>query len=103
VLGPLQLNAARNISIMATEICASIPQFLCGSSHRLSRAYTSSLLWPLSAVRGASLAPESAREFAAGRLRYLATELKLRKVINIAKDGHDVSALKDGLCILYLA
>lgn len=102
-LGSLQLKAFKNISKMATEICASIPQFLCGNSHPLSRAYTSSLLWPLSAVRGTSLAPEPTRAYAADRLRYLGTEMNLKKVVKIAGASHAMDALKDGLCILYLA
>lgn len=89
----LQHQAAKNIQDAALDICASVPQF---TSSAPTKATVASLLWPLSAVRGASLAPEPARQYAVEQLRYLGRESKFQQAERVAGCGYDIDALQDG-------
>jgi hypothetical protein len=82
---PTKAQAIADIEEMTTEICASTSYFVGRSNLELhrseatsmapilvtSRALAASLLWPLSAVRGASLASKEVRAYSVERLRYL--------------------------------
>ncbi|ORY19754.1 hypothetical protein BCR34DRAFT_595207 [Clohesyomyces aquaticus] len=86
----LHLQASSNIAEMSYDICASIPHLTRPSpSSTMWKACVTSLLWPLSAIKGASLAPESARRYAVARLRYLGDELKLPQAVRIANETRD--------------
>ncbi|KAF2006385.1 hypothetical protein P154DRAFT_258347 [Amniculicola lignicola CBS 123094] len=105
----LQEQAVRNIEQAARDICASIPQFSGPSSTDTNtpdkspiRAYAASVLWPLSAVRGASLASETARSYCVERLRSLGRQLKVPQAERIATHDYELEALKDGLHMFYV-
>jgi hypothetical protein len=106
-----------NIEEMATEICASMSYFVSCSelpSNRKEatfvaptfvsfRALAASLLWPLSAVRGASIASENVRAYSVMGLRYLAVEAHVPQASQIASQGPDFDALQDGLHVSYVS
>jgi hypothetical protein len=68
-----------------------------------SRALAASLLWPLSAVRGASLASENIRAYSVLKLRFLAVEARVPQASQIASRGTGFDALQDGLHISYVS
>jgi hypothetical protein len=97
-----QREAIADIEEMATQICASIPQF-AGQLESSTKASTASLLWPLSAVRGASLASEDVRMYAIERLRFLGGESRISQVEKIAREDSSFDALQDGLHMFYVS
>lgn len=112
-------QAIDNIEEMATEICASISYFVGCSNLELyrseatftfiaptlvtSRALAASLLWPLSAVRGASLASTDVRAYSVKSLRYLGTVSRAPQAAEIASRGPGFDALQDGLHMVYVS
>lgn len=110
-------QAVDNIEEMATEICASISYFVGCSNleiHRseatfmapalvTSRALAASLLWPLSAVRGASLASKDIRAYSVKRLRYLGNVSRAPQAAEVASKGSGFDALQDGLHMIYVS
>jgi hypothetical protein len=112
-----QQQAVGNIEEMSTEICASISYFVSCSkllrnvkdatsmalTFANSRALAASLLWPLSAVRGASLASENIRAYSVLKLRFLAVEARVPQASQIASRGTGFDALQDGLHISYVS
>jgi hypothetical protein len=99
-----QREAIANIEEMATHICASIPQFAGQLGFSVStKASTASLLWPLSAVRGASLASGDVRMYAVDRLKFLGGESRMSQVEEIAQKNSDFDALQDGLHMFYVS
>lgn len=112
-----QRQAIENIEEMASEICASISYFVGCFNFELhrsagtfiapalvtSRALASSLLWPLSAVRGASLASKDMRAYSVKSLRYLGTVSRAPKAIEVASQGSGFDALQDGLHMIYVS
>jgi hypothetical protein len=110
-------QAIDNIEEMATEICASISYFISCFNLGIyrseatftspalvtSRALAASLLWPLSAVRGASLASNDTRAYAVKRLRYLGTVSRAPQAAEVASQGPGVDALDDGLHMVYVS
>jgi hypothetical protein len=68
-----------------------------------SRALAASLLWPLSAVRGASLASNDTRAYAEKSLRYLGTVSRAPQAAEIASRGPSFNALQDGLHMVYVS
>jgi hypothetical protein len=99
-----QQEAVDNIEEMATQICASIPQFASQLEGSTSiKASNASLLWPLSAVRGASLASEDVRTYAINRLKLLGSESRISQAEQIARKDSDFDALQDGLHMFYVS
>jgi hypothetical protein len=99
-----QQEAVDNIEEMATQICASIHQFTGRSEFPASiKASAASLLWPLSAVRGASLASEDIRTYAVERLKHLGSQSRVSQVEAIARKNSDFDALQDGLHMFYVS
>jgi hypothetical protein len=110
-------QAIDNIEKMAKEICASISYFVSCSNIGIhgskatfmipalaaSRALAASLLWPLSAVRGASLASNDTRAYAEKSLRYLGTVSRAPQAAEIASRGPSFDALQDGLHMVYVS
>ncbi|KAF1937188.1 hypothetical protein EJ02DRAFT_386174 [Clathrospora elynae] len=110
-------QAIDNIEEMATEICTSISYFVGCSNLELhrseaafmapalvtSRALAASLLWPLSAVRGASLASKDIRAYSVKGLRYLGTVSRAPQAAEVASQGPDFDALQDGLHMIYVS
>ncbi|KAF2878595.1 hypothetical protein BDV95DRAFT_534098 [Massariosphaeria phaeospora] len=98
-------QAIDNIEEMATEICASFSYFATFVTPPLvtSRALAASLLWPLSAVRGASLASKDIRSYSVKRLRYLGTVSRAPQVAEVASQGPGFDALQDGLHMIYVS
>jgi hypothetical protein len=110
-------QAIDNIEKMATEICASFSYFVRCSNlgiHRsettlmvptlpTSRALAASLLWPLSAVRGASLASNDIRAYSVKSLRYLGTVSRAPQAAEIASKDPGFDALQDGLHMVYVS
>ncbi|KAH7128782.1 hypothetical protein B0J11DRAFT_279259 [Dendryphion nanum] len=99
-----QTNALSNIKLMATQICASIPQFTRRSPREVDyKACIATLLWPLAAVRGASRAEEGAKKYARERLGWLKREVGIMGEAEEAgsEEGRG-DALQDGYgyCIL---
>jgi hypothetical protein len=112
----VQRNAVANIQHMCEEICASIPQFatdrhtssslpsaIARSQCISTRAASASLLWPLSAIRGASLASESIRTYAMDRLKYIGRESRVAQVEKVAQESFGPDALQNGLHMLFLS
>jgi hypothetical protein len=99
-----QREAVAKIEEMATQICASIPQFASQLGLSVSiKASTVSLLWPLSAVRGASLASGDVRMYAIDRLKFLGGESRMSQVVEIARKDSNFDALQDGLHMFYVS
>jgi hypothetical protein len=99
-----QREAVAKIEEMATQICASIPQFTSQLGLSVSiKASTVSLLWPLSAVRGASLASGDVRMYAIDRLKFLGGESRMSQVVEIARKDSNFDALQDGLHMFYVS
>ncbi|KAF3032075.1 hypothetical protein E8E12_001296 [Didymella heteroderae] len=96
----LLAQAERTAMEMATEICASVPQFT--DPKHFSVASAATLLWPLSTVRSADLVGEELREYAEGRLRFLGRELRIPQAEKVAS-CREIDALKDGLHMFYLS
>lgn len=113
----LQAQAVNNIEQLANGICASIPQFtnpseFCKSS--ISKNYffpskldsntrmssVSTLLWPLSAVRGASLASKHVRSYAVEQLQSLEW---ISFVSQTEKASRNYNTLEDGLHMFYVS
>lgn len=113
----IQRQAVANIEEMATEICASSSYIFSCSNLRdimmeagplaitsvAPRALAASLLWPLSAVRGASLASKGIRAHCVRILRYLAIEARVRLAIEVASHGPEFDAMQDGLHVSYVS
>jgi hypothetical protein len=99
-----QREAIANIEEMATQICASMPQFADQLASSASvKASTAPLLWPLSAVRGASLASEHVRIYAVDRLKILGSEAQISQAEKIAREDSGFDALQDGLHMFYVS
>jgi hypothetical protein len=99
-----QREAVANIEEMTTQICASVPQFADQLASSTSvKASTAPLLWPLSAVRGASLASEHVRMYAVDRLRILGGEAQISQAEKIAREDSGFDALQDGLHMFYMS
>ncbi|KAH7386927.1 hypothetical protein DE146DRAFT_666046 [Phaeosphaeria sp. MPI-PUGE-AT-0046c] len=99
----VQRQAVENIERMATLICASVPQTTVPGELVTNKASSTSFLWPLSAVRGASLASDAVRTFAVERLKYFATESRISQAGDIALQGPGFDALQDGLHMFYVS
>lgn len=121
----LQAQAVENIEQMAVDICASIPQFsdpadFGAPSHmrpvcdrflytQLPTAFptqtsTAPLLWPLSAIQGASLASEAVRMYATERLNVLGRQFRVPQVERLTiEKTREMSALQDGLHMFYVS
>jgi hypothetical protein len=93
-------RAAMNVQQMAAGICASVPQFMDPENFFVASAAT--LLWPLSAVRGADLVPQHLRQYAEKRLEFLGRELRLPQAVSVACSG-EVDPLQDGLHMFYVS
>jgi hypothetical protein len=108
--GVLQGRAADNIQQMALDICASISRFIhpnasaslpqfCGDCSLTSAEFpvsVASILWPLSAVRGASLASEDLRLYATSQLSNLGRKHCISQAECVADDT-EIDALHNGL------
>ena len=122
----IQNHAASNVQEMASEISASIPQFthpekfsvplepgfsrfqvlsIVPAPESISpKAAAASLLWPLSAIRGASLASEDVRAYAVERLKFLGREFRVPQAEKVALlTSKEFDALQDGLHMLYVS
>ena len=118
----LQIQAAANVQQMTVEICASIPQFINSAAFAVSldsrsqlqpftpmspKSSAASLMWPLSAIRGASLASTGVRSYATERLKILGREFHLpqAKILHMdhVEDASEISALQDGLHMYYVS
>jgi hypothetical protein len=105
----IQATAVSNIQLMSEQICASIPQFtmarpeLANAQCISTRAAAASLLWPLSAIRSASLASEGVRAYAVERLRFIGREAKVEQVERVVQDKWGFDALQNGLHMLFLS
>lgn len=93
-------QAACNAQQMAADICASVPQYANSKQSFIGSA--SNLLWPLSTVRSADLVGEDLRNYAEGKLKLLARELRIPQAEKIA-ECRDIDALHDGLHMFYLS
>lgn len=93
-------QAACNAQQMAADICASVPQYANSEQSFIGSA--SNLLWPLSTVRSADLVGEDLRNYAEGKLKLLARELRIPQAEKIA-GCRDIDALHDGLHMFYLS
>jgi hypothetical protein len=100
----IKAQAQRNAELMATDICATVSHFL--NPNTFNAAYAITLLWPLSAVRGAHLAPQDLREYAAQTLKRLGCRLRMpgaeKGVVFDPKTSRS-EPLHDGLHMFYLA
>jgi hypothetical protein len=71
----LQEQTARNVADIATEICASVPQF-ARSNPRPTVFTVAPLLWPLTTAAESDLSPPSVRPYVIDRLHFLGTEAR---------------------------
>ena len=94
-------RASENISDAVTDICASVPQFLNPEKYdkigieASDEARVATLLAALSVTKAESLAPQTARSYAADRLKYLGKKFKVRQAESAAT-GMGLNA-----CLLY--
>jgi hypothetical protein len=106
---PIQATAVANIQHMSEQICASIPQFtmtcpgLANAQCISTRAAAASLLWPLSAIKSASLASEEVRAYAVERLRFIGREARVEQVERVVQERGEFDALQNGLHMLFLS
>ena len=78
----LQEMTARNAQRIASDICASVPQFTkLSAGEPLAVASAAFLLWPLSAAGESYLSPEPLRLYAIDRLKFLGREARLPQAL----------------------
>lgn len=121
----LRERAAKNINQMAIDIAATVPPImnpskfpspldrpaLCSPTcdalthfdYLSPKARIASLLWPLSSIRGASLASDGVRAYAVERLKDLVREFRVPQVQKVAQETREFNALQDGLHMFYVS
>jgi hypothetical protein len=125
VANALQQNAVDNIEQMATDICASIPQFVSPaefamdldqqssySQHTSSFSHgkalspkrsAASLLWPLAVVCNANVASVEVKRYARERMGYLGREFHVPQTGEGIMEDAGYSALQDGVHMYYVS
>lgn len=99
--------ASENIRNAATDICASVPQFLNPEKYDTygieasDEARVATLLAALSVTKAETLAPQTARSYAGDRLRYLGKKFKVPQAENAAL-GKGLGVLHSGFHMLYV-
>ncbi|KAF9874423.1 putative C6 zinc finger domain-containing protein [Colletotrichum karsti] len=83
----LQALTARNMSTLVVEVLASCGEYLESSERRFS-VTARCLIWPLSVIANASLAPQDARQFASDCLERLGRDCRIPESIGLATGTH---------------
>lgn len=92
----LQEMCARNAQRIASDICASVPQFTKMSPGQpLAVATAAFLMWPLSAAGESYLSPEPLRQYAIDRLKFLGREARLPQALWAAQMLEESEKLED--------
>jgi hypothetical protein len=81
----LYYAARENIGMMASEICASVPQFRTQTQSPRILASGHVLIWPLSILGASELVPVSLRRYAIESLRFIGTDMKIPQASHVAK------------------
>ncbi|RDI77243.1 hypothetical protein Vi05172_g12791 [Venturia inaequalis] len=99
----LQEMCARNAQRIASDICASVPQFTkLSPGQPLAVATAAFLLWPLSAAGESYLSPEPLRLYAIDRLKFLGREARLPQALWAAQMLEEHEKLEDWLHMYHL-
>jgi hypothetical protein len=107
-LDSVQRRAAEKINDAATDICATVPQFLSPAKYdkigieASGEARVATLLAALSVVKAESLAPQTARSYAGDRLKYLGKKFKVPQAENAATGTGLNNVLHSGFHMLYV-
>jgi hypothetical protein len=107
-LDSAQRRAAENINDAATEICATVPQFLNPAKYdkvgikASDEARVATLLAALSVVKAESLAPQTARSYAGDRLKCIGKRFKVPQAESAASGTGLKNVLHSGLHMLYV-
>jgi hypothetical protein len=92
----LQEMTARNAQRLASDICASVPQFTkLSAGQPLAVGPAAFLLWPLSAAGESYLSPEPLRLYAIDRLKFLGREARLPQALWAAQMLEESEKLED--------
>jgi hypothetical protein len=92
----LQEMTARNSQQIASDICASVPQFTkLSAGQPLAVTSAAFLLWPLSAAGESYLSPEPLRRYTIDRLKFLGREARLPQALWAAQMLEESRKLED--------